>query len=149
VQLESLLHPPELCLTLAKWRKNFQDIESNNCNFSWGLFDKNKLVGYLIAHLDSSFQENSDEDVITVDDMVVQTEYKKHLFSLIKAFVDELRKRNINHLPIETISTEEAFLMLEKHQDLWLDLGYKIARTYPIVEEGKNWVWVRFEPEQD
>jgi len=145
IQLENRMHPGNLRLSRNDWVNNFQQMEKSKCNFSWGLFQGQELVGYLIAHLGSTYQEDTEGDAVIVDDVVITPHYKQHLFTLIKSMVEEIDKR-INGCPIESLSTPESASMLEKHNDLLGKIGYEIVHTYPLIHENKNFVWMRFEP---
>jgi len=148
MQLETRVHPPELRFSASAWNRNFQQMEKSNCNFSWGLTDKSAFVAYLAAHLGSSYQENSDEPVIEVDDLAIAPEYRDNLFSLIKAFVQELARKKLGNFAIETLATPETGRFLKEHNNVLVKLGYEIVCDYPFFAEDtkRDLVWMRIEP---
>jgi hypothetical protein len=123
-------------------------MEKSNCNFSWGLTDKSAIVAYIAAHLGSSYQENSDESVIEVDDLAIVPKYRDNLFSLIKAFVQELASRKLGDFAIETLATPETGRFLKDHNNVLVKLGYEIVCDYPFFAEDtkRDLVWIRIEP---
>lgn len=148
MQLENRVHPPELRFSASVWTRNFQQMEKSNCNFSWGLTDKSALAGYMAAHLGSSYQENSDEPVIEVDDLAIAPEYRDNLFLLIKAFVQELARKKLGNFAIETLATPETCTFLKEHNNVLVKLGYEIVCDYPFYAEDtkRDLVWMRLEP---
>lgn len=125
----------------------FKDVENSNCNFCWGLMENNKIVGYLIAHLGTTFQKESDEEVIELDEVTVKPEYKKDLPLLFKSFLEDLKKKEIDKLAIELIEKRDAFETLKIYEYILSESGYETGAGQVFDHENKEFIWVRFHPE--
>ncbi|MDQ7821930.1 MAG: GNAT family N-acetyltransferase [Candidatus Eremiobacteraeota bacterium] len=147
-ELEAQVYPPELTAGEEVIRKNLESAVEGNENLSWGVFDGDTLVGYLIAWVTGSLVEGREkEDVVLVEDIAVLPGYQSVFFTLLEALAEDARSRG-GELAIEGTSREDVFRIYTRHEGTFKDLGYFIAGSHEYWDEEiqETMVWVRFEP---
>ena len=99
-----------------------------------GLFTDDRLVGYVLAHLDdgAEFPGQAIAENVYVADLAVLPGYQRHLIKLITAFTREVRLEYPG-LPIVAHSIRETGKMWRRHDAAFRELGFAMA-TRPSDE---------------
>jgi CelD/BcsL family acetyltransferase involved in cellulose biosynthesis len=128
VALEREIYPPESqeAESLIEARLSFEDANYSSLNL--GLFDDDRLVGYILAHLDdgADFRANGIADNVYIADIAVSPHYRRHLIRLLEAFTREVR-REYPGLPVVAHSIGGSSDFWEKHAAVIDRLGGEIA----------------------
>ena len=111
---------------LIEARLRYEDDHYGSLNL--GLFADDKLVGYVLAHLDdgAEFPGQAIADNVYVADLVVLPGYHRHLPRLLTAFAREVRLEYPG-LPIAAHSIGETGKMWRTHQAVFRRLGFELA----------------------
>ncbi len=147
-RLETKIYPPRLRTGPEDIKENLKIFEEENQNFSAGIKDGRKLVGYITAWLAESLVEGQKEAVVYVDDMAILPTYKNHLYQLMGAFVKRIFENKYEKLAIEGMTRRKAFKLLEKHKGLLEKLSYRFANHHEFFDEDvfEDLVWIRLVP---
>lgn len=80
-RLEAEIYPPAFCLGWQDFNEDLEQAEYKNKNFSFGSFEGNEIVGYLIAYIQN--QE------IFVSDLAILPQFRvgRNLVMLLTAFL--------------------------------------------------------------
>ena len=99
-----------------------------------GLFANDRLVGYVLAHLDdgADFPGQAIAENVYVADLAVLPGYQRHLLKLLTAFTREVRLEYPG-LPIVAHSIRETGRMWRRHDEVFRELGFAMA-TRPSDE---------------
>ncbi len=128
VALERVVYPPEAqeAESLIAARLRFEDEHYSSLNL--GLFEDDRLVGYILAHLDDGkeFPEHSIGDNIYVADIAVQPLFRRQLIRLLQAFARELRSEYPG-LPVVAHSIHGTSNLWERHAAIIQRLGGRMA----------------------
>ncbi len=117
---------------LVAARLRYEDDHYGSLNL--GLFADDKLVGYVLAHLDdgAEFPGQAIADNVYVADLVVLPGYQRHLLKLLTAFTREVRLE-FPGLPIAAHSIGETGKMWRRHHEVFRRLGFALP-TEPSDE---------------
>jgi len=128
VALEREVYPPEAqeAESLIAARLRFEDDHYSSLNL--GLFEDDRLVGYILAHLDDGkeFLEHAIGDNIYIADIAVRPGYRSHLIRLLKAFSREVRLEYPG-LPVVAHSIHGTSDLWERHAAIIQRLGGRMA----------------------
>ncbi len=128
VALEREIYPPENqeAESLIAARLKFEDEHYSSLNL--GLFDDDRLVGYILAHLDdgTEFTGQAIGDNVYVADIAVRPLYRRHLIRLLQAFAREVRIEYPG-LPVVAHSIRGTSELWERHAAIIQRLGGEMA----------------------
>jgi CelD/BcsL family acetyltransferase involved in cellulose biosynthesis len=128
VALEREIYPVEAqeSESLIAARLRFEDEHYSSLNL--GLFEDDRLVGYILAHLDdgTEFPEHPIGDNVYVADIAVRPLYRRHLIRLLQAFTREVRIEYPG-LPVVAHSIHGTSDLWEKHAAIIQRLGGRMA----------------------
>jgi CelD/BcsL family acetyltransferase involved in cellulose biosynthesis len=128
VALEREIYPPESqeAESLIADRLRFED--ENYSSLNLGLFEDDRLVGYVLAHLDdgTEFPEHTIGDNVYVADIAVRPLYRRHLIRLLQAFTREVRIEYPG-LPVVAHSIRGTSELWERHAAIIQRLGGEMA----------------------
>jgi len=134
VALEREIYPPESqeAESLIGARLKFEDTHYSSLNL--GLFNDDRLVGYVLAHLDdgAEFAVHGVGDNVYVADIAVLPRYNQHLFGLLRAFAREVRIEYPG-LPVVAHSIHGTSGVWEKHAAVIRKLGGAMERRIDNV----------------
>lgn len=126
--LERQVYPPEAQEpeSLVRARLRFEDKEYSSLNL--GLFDDERLVGYVLAHLDdgADFRAQGIGDNIYVADIAVLPAYRRHLIRLLAAFAREVRIEYPG-LPVVAHSIHDTAGIWQRHAAVIRRLGGRMS----------------------
>ena len=135
VALEQEIYPresqePE---SLIAARLQFEDSHYSSLNL--GLFEGERLVGYILAHLDdgTEFEGQGIGDNVYVADVAVRPMYRRHLVRLLQAFSREVRMEYPG-LPVVAHSIHGTSEFWERHAAIIQRLGGKMATRIDNVK---------------
>jgi len=113
---------------LVAARLRYEDQQYSSLNL--GLFDDERLVGYVLAHLDDGFEFPGQDigDNVYVADIAVLPAYRRHLVRLVVAFLREVRLEYPG-LPIVAHTIDATGDMWRKHDALLRRNGYSMAQN--------------------
>ncbi len=124
VALEREIYPPETqeAESLISARLRFEDQHYSSLNL--GLFHDDRLVGYILAHLDDGmeFPGHAIGDNVYVADIAVRPHYRRYLFRLLRAFTREVRMEYPD-LPVVAHSIQGTSELWERHAAIIQRLG--------------------------
>jgi CelD/BcsL family acetyltransferase involved in cellulose biosynthesis len=102
--------------------------DDNYGSLNLGLLADDKIVGYVLAHLDdgSDFSGHSIASNVYVADMAVLPGYERHLIKLLAAFAREVRLEYPG-LPIVAHAIMDTGRMWARHDAIMRRLGYSLA----------------------
>ncbi len=108
-------------------RLRFEDEHYSSLNL--GLFDDERLVGYILAHLDdgAEFPGQAIGDNVYVADLAVLPGYRRHLVRLLAAFVREVRVEYPG-LPVVAHALAETGCLWLRHEAYFRRNGFRMAR---------------------
>lgn len=114
---------------LVEARLRYEDEHYGSLNL--GLFADDRLVGYVLAHLDdgTEFPGRAIADNVYVADLAVLPGYQRHLLKLLTAFAREVRLEYPG-LPIVAHSIHEIANKWRRHDAVFRALGYAMAATH-------------------
>ncbi len=128
VALEREIYPPEVqeAESLIAARLRFEDDHYSSLNL--GLFEDDRLVGYILAHLDDGkeFPEHAIGDNIYIADIAVRPQHRRHLIRLLQAFTREVRIEYPG-LPVIAHSIHGTSDLWERHAAIIQRLGGRMA----------------------
>src|SRR5262245_24863200 len=128
VALERELYPPESqeSESLIAARLRFED--ENYSSLNLGLFEDDRLVGYILAHVDdgAEFGAHGVGENVYVADIAVRPLYRRHLIRLLQAFTREVRIEYPG-LPVVAHSIGGTSDRWEKHAAIIQRLGGEMA----------------------
>lgn len=118
--------PTQEAESLIAARLRFEDEHYSSLNL--GLFEDDRLVGYILAHLDDGkeFPEHPIGDNVYVADIAVRPLYRRHLIRLLQAFTREVRIEYPG-LPVVAHSIHGTSDLWEKHAAIIQRLGGEMA----------------------
>ncbi len=126
-----------------------ENLEKNDENsFCFGVESEGKLVGYLMAWLDTTMVEGRREKVVLVDDIVLGNRARHQLFRLLQAMIKEMRERGLRHLAIEGSARPSSGNTFMGHPEVLERLGYELTSTADYYDDDfdETLTWVRYEP---
>lgn len=128
VALEREIYPPDVqeAEPLIAARLRFED--ENYSSLNLGLFEDDRLVGYVMAHVDdgTEFPEASIGDNVYVADIAVRPLYRRQLIRLLQAFAREVRVEYPG-LPVVAHSIRGTSDLWERHAAIIQRLGGRIS----------------------
>jgi CelD/BcsL family acetyltransferase involved in cellulose biosynthesis len=128
VALEREIYPPDTQEeeSLIAARLRFEDDHHSSLNL--GLFEDDRLVGYILAHVDdgSEFPEHPIGDNVYVADIAVRPLYRRQLIRLLQAFTREVRIEYPG-LPVVAHSIGGTSELWERHAAIIQRLGGRMA----------------------
>lgn len=118
--------------SLISARLRFEDRHYSSLNL--GLFQDDKLVGYVLAHLDdgAEFKAHGVDDNVYVADIVIQPRHRRHLIRLLKALAREIRIEYPG-LPVVAHSIHGTSRLWQQHARVLRRLGVRMARKIDHV----------------
>jgi CelD/BcsL family acetyltransferase involved in cellulose biosynthesis len=127
VALERQIYPPDSQEpeSLIKARLRHEDEHYSSLNL--GLFADDKLVGYVLAHLDdgSEFRAYAIGDNVYIADMAILPEYRRHLIRLLAALGREVRFEYPG-IPLVAHSIHDTSGLWQRHAAVLQRLGGKM-----------------------
>ena len=151
VALEREIYPPEVQEeeSLIAARLRFED--ENYSSLNLGLFEDDRLVGYLLAHVDdgTEYPEAGLGDNVYIADIAVRPMYRRQLIRLLQAFAREVRIEYPG-LPVVAHSIRGTSELWERHAAIIQRLGGRMATRLDGVrtrsgEEASLVVWRQLE----
>ncbi len=152
--LERSVHRQENVHGFRELREELASAERKG-NLSLGLWDRAKLVGYVLAYVElHGCEDGSDAPTVYISDLAVLPGYRRMLRELIGRWGDLVRASNPD-LPVEAHSFRPEF---EKWHSalapLFADAGFRISSYRQVDEEGElARFWIRWHhcspPRQD
>lgn len=128
VALEREIYPPEIQEeeSLIAARLRFEDDHYSSLNL--GLFEDERLVGYVLAHVDdgAEYPEAGLGDNVYVADIAVRPLYRRQLIRLLQAFAREVRIEYPG-LPVVAHSIRGTSDLWERHAAIIQRLGGRMA----------------------
>jgi CelD/BcsL family acetyltransferase involved in cellulose biosynthesis len=128
--VERRTYPTELQepAELIEERLRFEDVHYSSLNL--GLFDDERLTGYLLAHVDdgTEFPGSSVAENVYVADIAVLPGYRRHLGRLILAFGREVRFEYPG-LPVVAHTIDSTEDMWRRHDAMFRRYGYRMSQT--------------------
>ena len=111
---------------LIEARLRYEDDHYGSLNL--GLFADDRLVGYVLAHLDdgAEFAGQAIAENVYVADLAVLPGYQRHLLKLLNAFTREVRLEYPG-LPIVAHSIRETGRMWRRHDAVLRKLGFALT----------------------
>jgi CelD/BcsL family acetyltransferase involved in cellulose biosynthesis len=129
VSLEREIYPRETQEpeSLIAARLKFEDRRYSSLNL--GLFEDDRLVGYVLAHVDdgTEFPEHGIGENVYVADIAVRPLYRRHLIRLLQAFAREVRTEYPG-LPVVAHSIHGTSELWERHAGIIQRLGGSMAK---------------------
>lgn len=129
VALEREIYPPDTQEeeSLIAARLRFEDDRYSSLNL--GLFEDDRLVGYILAHVDdgSEFPEHPIGENVYVADIAVRPLYRRQLIRLLQAFTREVRIEYPG-LPVVAHSIGGTSELWERHAAIIQRLGGRMAK---------------------
>lgn len=134
-RLEAEIYPPEFCLGWQDFLEDLQEAESENGNFSFGLFEEGQMVGYLVAY--------REDNHIFVSDLAILPFYRvKSLVALLSSFFNAASKTK---LLINADCRENSYRVCQ-HQKFFRQFGYILAYSRTVAPYNGEISWeVRFD----
>lgn len=119
-------------------------------SFCFGVEENGKLLGYLMAWVESSMVEGREGKVLLVDDIVLGNRARGQLFRVLQTMIEQMDKRGFGKLPIEGSARPTSAHTFMGHPEALERLGYELVEKSEYYEEefDENLTWVRFEPIQ-
>ena len=147
-KLEMKLYPPRLRLGEAVHKANLEMFEKNGKNFSVGLTENNRLVGYILGWPQETLAEGHDEEVVLMEDMAIIPEHKNRFHGMLAAFIEQIHLKQYGNRAIEGVARRKAFHFWKKHRKVMRELGYEIRNTEGYFDEEifEDMVWIRVLP---
>ena len=137
----------------ANYPMSYDDIlenleRSDQESFCYGVEDKGKLVGYLMAWVDNSQVEGSKEKVILIDDVVLSAKARHQIFGLIETMIETMESRGLGKLPIEGSARPTTSSTFLDHSEAMERIGYALTSKAEFFEDQfqESLTWLRFEP---
>ncbi len=128
VALEREIYPPDTQEeeSLIADRLKFEDDSCSSLNL--GLFEDDRLVGYILAHVDdgSDYPEHPIGENVYVADVAVRPLYRRQLIRLLQAFAREVRIEYPG-LPVVAHSIRGTSALWERHAAIIQRLGGRMA----------------------
>jgi CelD/BcsL family acetyltransferase involved in cellulose biosynthesis len=108
-------------------RLRFEDEHYSSLNL--GLFDDDRLVGYILAHLDdgAEFPGQAIGDNVYVADLAVLPRHRRHLVKLLATFLREVRLEYPG-LPVVAHALAETGCLWHRHEAYFRRNGFRMAR---------------------
>lgn len=141
-------YPASFSLSSADIAETLSDVPEAE-NFSFGLFVDGEMFGYLLCWVDSSqVEELHNQPVLLLDDIVVTSPARVHLFALLRALRAAIVRRGRTQLAIEGTHRQEAEKLFNSHPRLVALLGYRQVATHHYFgeREREQLCWARYEP---
>jgi CelD/BcsL family acetyltransferase involved in cellulose biosynthesis len=128
IALEREIYPPDAQEeeSLIAARLRFEDDTYSSLNL--GLFEDDRLVGYILAHVDdgADFPDHPIGDNVYVADIAVRPLYRRQLIRLLQAFTREVRIEYPG-LPVVAHSIRGTSELWERHAAIIQRLGGRMA----------------------
>lgn len=136
----------------ANYPMSIEDIldnlsRSDRMSFCFGVEHEDKIVGYLMAWVDSTMVEGKRERVVLVDDIVLSNKARHQLFRLLQAMIGEMEKRGFGRLAIEGSARPTSSHTFMDHPEALERLGYELCQKAEYYEDEfeETLTWVRYE----
>ncbi len=146
--IESARHERVLADGADSHRAYLTDALAVGVNLSFGAFDGDRLVGYILCYgFEPTELPGETGDVLYVEDYAVLPSYRRVAPQLLKRFAEEARK----HFPgvaLEAHSLDSVLQLWEKHVEFGRRIGYDLSRHELTGEllEGQARHLVRWDP---
>ncbi|MGH8249529.1 MAG: GNAT family N-acetyltransferase [Steroidobacteraceae bacterium] len=128
VELERRIYPPaaQEPESLIGARLQFEDQRYSSLNL--GLFADNRLIGYILAHVDdgAEFRNHGIGENVYIADIAVLPDYRRHLIRLLDAFAREVRQEYPG-LPVVAHSIHDTSELWQRHAAVVKRLGGKLT----------------------
>jgi CelD/BcsL family acetyltransferase involved in cellulose biosynthesis len=134
-RLESRFHDRALTDEPEAHRQRLADALAEGVNLSFGAFDDDTLVGYVLCYgFEPTAFADEEGTALYIEDVTVEPKYRTALARLLKRFV-----RDINaHFPgvwIEAHAVEDALPVWLKHSALFAQAGFPMQRYVKTGEQ--------------
>lgn len=138
----------ELCPALDELEHNLRLAEEEGRHWSLGAWEGEHLRGYLLAWLDETRSEDSQEEVVLIEDLLPGSGC--HPASLLERLVLELEKAGLAHLALESTLIPNQPRLLELCQQCLEGLGYECVGQDSLETraESPEMTWQRYERPQ-
>jgi CelD/BcsL family acetyltransferase involved in cellulose biosynthesis len=146
IALERASYPRALQEAPALIRARLQHEDEMYSSLNLGLFDGDRLVGYVIAHLDdgTDCREIALGDNVYVADLAIRPAYRRHLLRLLDAFAREVRLEHPG-VPVVAHAIGDTAEVWDRHEAILQRLGAGIAtrhaNTDPAIKARWLMVW--------
>ncbi len=149
--IESARHQRVLADGADSHRGYLADAIAEGVNLSFGAFDGDRVVGYLLCYgFEPSASPGQPGDVLYVEDIAVLPRFRRVFPLLLARFAAEARK-HFPGVPLEAHSVERVLHLWERHSDFGRKIGFELSRHAPTGEiiGGEARHLVRWEPIAD
>lgn len=135
----------DLCPPLAELEQNLWQAEEEGRHWSLGAWEGEHLRGYLLAWLDETRAEDSQEEVVLIEDLLAGSGC--HPASLLERLVMELEGAGLAHLPLESTLIPNQPRLLELCRQCLEGLGYECVAQDSLEtrEDSPDMTWQRYE----
>lgn len=125
-KLEAGLHEADRCDGAENIRLYLENAESEDSNFSVGIFSEEQLVGYILCLecVYSEFSEFAGEQVIYLEDAAVLPAYRRHFYRLICTLLTRLREK-LPGVSVEAHSLEPVLALWNAERHSRPEFRYK------------------------
>lgn len=127
-RIESVVHPQVLVDGAAKHNEYMNAAVAAGVNLSYGLFNDDDLVGYLLCYgFEPTAFSDEQGEAIYIEDIVVLPRYRRMLPKLIKRFLTDVRR----HFPgaaLEAHSVRSVFEIWRQHDAYMTRHGATLVR---------------------
>ena len=134
VDLERQVYPPssQEPESLISARLRYEDKHYSSLNL--GLFQDDRLVGYILAHLDdgAEFKAHGVGDNVYVADVVILPKFRRHLVRLLNALAREIRIEYPG-LPVVAHSIHDTSQLWQQHAKVLRRLGVRMVKKIDHV----------------
>jgi CelD/BcsL family acetyltransferase involved in cellulose biosynthesis len=146
--IESARHQRVLADGADSHRVYLTDALADGVNLSFGAFDGDRLVGYLLCYgFEPAECPGETGHVLYVEDYAVLPSYRRVAPPLLKRFAEEARK-HFPGVPLEAHSVNSVVQLWEKHVEFGRRIGFDLSRhelTGEVIG-GQTRHLVRWEP---
>jgi len=133
--LEASYAPPALLVGLEYVRQSLDDAINLGANMSFGVFDGEELVGYMLAFglKPSIFSRLWPREAIYVEDLMIQEGHRRWFLALLGKLTYEARVLYPGK-PIEANSLATLLAIWKRYQDEMRRFGFSMRRYAPTGE---------------
>ena len=157
-RLERKLFAPEFRDGVSLLREILSEADAQFCNFSFGLFDGARCVGYLVAYIEDRSVFGRSEEVVYLRGLAILPAYRRTLIRFVR-LLSELMSAYCPGAPVEAESVPAKADGWASLEGLLRHYGYALRRREPLQEqvpgltlEGMRWemqadaAWVPDQP---
>jgi len=137
---QAALRPP-----LEELKQALRQAEEEQRHWSLGAWEGESLRGYLLAWVDETRAEDSDEEVLLIEDLLVDSGCLPQ--SLLERLVWELEQAGLASLPLESTLIPNQARLIDLCEQSLEQFGYQcVARdTMETNPDSPELIWQRFE----